>query len=163
MQFSLIPCSRSIISPQFFDTTPSGWGATYHAHPVAMACAYECIKHSLDIDLLGKVAAVAPVLEEEITKLVDAHPSVKIGRSFGMFGAVDFWGPDGKDVQLLQGPPATRAAEFRAAMLNNGVHALMRTPILHFAPPLVIEEDELRDAFCRVSKSISATLDKDFA
>ena len=53
-----------------------------------MACAYECIKHSLDIDLLGKVAAVAPVLEEEITKLVDAHPSVKIGRSFGMFGAV---------------------------------------------------------------------------
>ena len=127
-----------------------------------MACAYECIKHSLEIDLLGKVAQRAPVLEEEIGKLVVNHPSVKIGRAFGMFGAVDFWGPDGKDVQLLQGPPARRAGEFRAAMLENGVHALMRTPILHFAPPLVIEEDELREAFARVSKSISATLDNDF-
>jgi taurine--2-oxoglutarate transaminase len=95
---------------EFFDTTPSGWGATYHAHPVAMACAYECIKHSLEIDLLGKVAQRAPVLEEEIGKLVVNHPSVKIGRAFGMFGAVDFWGPDGKDVQLLQGPPARSEA-----------------------------------------------------
>ena len=158
-----MPTICSVACIQFFDTTPSGWGATYHAHPVAMSCAYECIKHSLDIDLLGQVAKVAPVLEEEIGKLVEKHPSVKHGRAFGMFGAVDFWGADGKDVQLLQGPPAPRAAEFRAAMLDNGVHALMRTPILHFAPPLVIEEGELRDAFSRVSKAIAATLDKDFA
>ena len=24
-----------------------GWGATYHAHPVALACAYETVKYML--------------------------------------------------------------------------------------------------------------------
>ena len=28
-----------------FRQEPLGWGSTYHAHPVALACAYEAIKH----------------------------------------------------------------------------------------------------------------------
>ena len=30
-----------------FMTSPLGWGATYQAHPVALACAYESVKHML--------------------------------------------------------------------------------------------------------------------
>ena len=26
-----------------------GWGATYHAHPVALACAYETVKYMLKV------------------------------------------------------------------------------------------------------------------
>ena len=31
---------------EFFAERPLGWGSTFHAHPVALACAYECIKVS---------------------------------------------------------------------------------------------------------------------
>ena len=41
---------------KFFNDTPIGWGSTYAAHGVAMACAYECIKHMIKHDLVGNAA-----------------------------------------------------------------------------------------------------------
>ena len=32
---------------EHFRHEPTGWGSTYHAHPVALACAYECVKYML--------------------------------------------------------------------------------------------------------------------
>ena len=43
---ALAPEVRQNIKDHFW-TNPVGWGATYHAHPVAMACAYETLKHML--------------------------------------------------------------------------------------------------------------------
>ena len=33
------------------NTRPMGWGATFANHPVAMACAYECVKHTIKHNL----------------------------------------------------------------------------------------------------------------
>jgi len=55
---SYVPMSmvgvRQKIKDHFWKN-PVGWGATYHAHPVAMACAYETVKHMLKEDILGNV------------------------------------------------------------------------------------------------------------
>ena len=58
-----IPCSKEI--QDHCRSAPLGYGATYNAHPVATACAYEVIKHTLEADVLGNVKALAPVMEEE--------------------------------------------------------------------------------------------------
>ncbi|CAK9096807.1 Ankyrin-3 (ANK-3) (Ankyrin-G) [Durusdinium trenchii] len=34
----------------YFWEKPVGWGATYHAHPVAVACAYETVKYMLKVE-----------------------------------------------------------------------------------------------------------------
>jgi len=147
---------------EYFDATPAGWGATYHAHPVAMACAYASVKHMIDVDLLGHVAKLAPVLEEELARLVAEHPSVARARSFGLLGCLDLVGPDGKPEQRLEGPPAPSAARLRASLREHGVFGLLRLPLVHVCPPLVITEPELRDATHRLSAALKGSVDQDF-
>merc|ERR1719498_488802 len=52
---------RQKIKDYFMDT-PMGWGATFANHPVAMACAYEVLKHTLKQDLAGNAAALESVM-----------------------------------------------------------------------------------------------------
>jgi acetylornithine/succinyldiaminopimelate/putrescine aminotransferase len=44
-----------------FATQSTGWGSTYHAHPVAMACAYATLKHMIDSDVMGNVEKMGKV------------------------------------------------------------------------------------------------------
>lgn len=148
---------------EFFNTNPLGWGATYHAHPVAMVCAYESIKYSLEQDIVNRVKAMEPVMLEEIQKLIDNHPSVQQGRGVGLFGCIDTINGEGRLTQKLQGPVTPRNAEFKKALAEEGVYGLLRLPLVHVAPPLIIEEDQLRDGFARVSRALERTLDRDFA
>lgn len=141
---------------EFFENNPLGWGATYQAHPVALACAYECVKHLLKEDLVGNAARLEPVMEEEIGRLVEAHPSVRQGRCKGLFGCVDLVDKEGNYIQPLQGPSPDPVMAFRKALAENGIFGLVRPPYLHTAPPLVINEAELRDGFQRVDRALSA-------
>jgi len=148
---------------EYFNEVPLGWGATYHAHPAALVCAYECIKYSLEHDVVGRAAELEPVMLEEIQRLVDEHPSVQQGRAVGLFGCLDTINADGRLTQKLQGPVTSRNAEFKQALTKNGIYGLLRLPLVHVAPPLIIEEEQLRDGFRRVSAALSETLDVDFA
>merc|ERR1712176_609743 len=63
---------RQKIKDYFMDQ-PLGWGATFANHPVAMACAYECVKHTVKHDLTAHAAALEPVMVEEMSRLVEKH------------------------------------------------------------------------------------------
>ena len=66
----------------------------------------ECIKYALDRDLVGHVQALAPVMEEGVQRLIDAHPSVRGGRAVGLFGCVDLQLPDGGAIPRFAGKEA---------------------------------------------------------
>jgi len=73
----------------FFWTNPTGWGSTFQAHPIAMACGYACLKYMLDKDLLGHVkTTVQPIMIEELNRLVEKYPHVKQSRCVGAFGCL---------------------------------------------------------------------------
>jgi len=138
----------------WFHTNALGWGATYQAHPVSMACAYECIKHLVDHDYPSKAKALQPVMVEELQELVDKHRCVKQARAIGLFGCLDLQRRHGRLVQRLEEANPEAVRELRLALRANGLLALFRPPLLHCAPPLVITEEELRDGFRRLSKSL---------
>jgi taurine--2-oxoglutarate transaminase len=140
---------------QWFLDNPLGWGATYHAHPVAMACAYECVKYTVEQKLPERARSLEPVMMEEIDRIVERHPSVKAGRAIGLFGCLDLQGKDGRAIQQLGMPFTPAVATLKAALVRNGIMVMFRPPLLHCTPPLVIEEDELRDGFQRVSRSLA--------
>ena len=48
-----IGCTKEI--QDFFRTNPLGYGATYQAHPVPTACAYEVVKYTIEQDIVGQV------------------------------------------------------------------------------------------------------------
>ena len=160
---SYIPLSGIAVSKEiqdYFRTTPLGYGATYQAHPVAMACGYEVVKHTLEADVLGHVRELAPVLKELMQALADEHDCVRQVRSVGLFGAADLVntsGPDaGNRVSPLQGggPNAAKINGFKQAMLDEGLISLFRNCMIHVAPPLVITEPELRDGFDRMHRAL---------
>jgi adenosylmethionine-8-amino-7-oxononanoate aminotransferase len=144
---------------QYFQDEPLGWGATYHAHPVAMACAYECVKLTLKEQLPQRAQQLEAVMLEELQWLVNKHPSVKQGRAIGLFGCLDLQGADGQAIVQPNQPHIPEIAQFRRAMLDNGLMGLFRPPLLHCCPPLVINEQQLRDGFGRLSSAL-AVLDE---
>merc|ERR1712072_1193553 len=147
---------------QFFQNQPLGWGATYQAHPVAMACAYECVKYLVENQLPQRAKALQDVMLEEINSIVDTHSSVKAGRAIGLFGCLDLQGEDGRLIQPLTGPSPPHVNDFRKALRHNGLISLFRPPLLHCCPPLIISEEELRDGFQRLSRALRQ-LDTDAA
>lgn len=156
LPMSMVGCREHI--RQYFIDNPLGWGATYHAHPVALACAYECVKHIVSTKMAENAKNLQPVMMEEIQKLAEKHDSVKAGRCIGLFGCIDLQGNDGRSIQQLSEPSPASVNVFRKALRENGLIALFRPPLLHCCPPLVITEAELRDGFQRLSSALS-TLD----
>lgn len=159
LPLSMVGCRQYL--KDFFHDQPLGWGATYHAHPVAMACGYEVLKHTIEHDLPGNAKRLQPVMMQEIQKLIDEHPSVRQGRAVGLFGCMDLVNKEGKPMtpyspNITNHNPNNDVVlnRFRAALRENGLIGLFRPPLLHVCPPLIITEPELRDLFGRLSKAL---------
>merc|ERR1719401_3275382 len=66
----------------FFWSNAIGWGSTFQAHPVALACGYATLKHMLDTDLLGHVKKIVqPVMISELDRLVAKYSHVRQARA----------------------------------------------------------------------------------
>lgn len=139
-----------------FDDKPLGWGSTYQAHPVAMACAYENVKHLLKEDVLGHVQRLSGTFEDTMKSISENHPCIKQYRSVGLFGCFDVHTPDGSNPQLQHTAINSAFVTYKKAYTDNGLMGLLRPPHLHVAPPLIISEDELLDGFDRQDKSLYA-------
>ena len=64
---SAVACAQD-----FFRTNPLGYGATYQAHPVSLACGYEVVKYTIEHDIVGQAQALEPVLKEEMQRCAHA-------------------------------------------------------------------------------------------
>ncbi|CAK9098925.1 Uncharacterized aminotransferase YhxA [Durusdinium trenchii] len=138
----------------YFWEKPVGWGATYHAHPVAVACAYETVKYMLKEKIVEKVQSLEHVMMQELQNLVLKHDSVRQARNVGLFGCLDLQNPNGHFIQRLGGASPPEVQLLRQAMRDQGLMALFRPPLLHCAPPLVIQEEQLREGFQMLTKAL---------
>lgn len=131
-------------------------GSTYQAHPVAMACAYENVKHLLKENVVGHVQELAPKFEDAMKVISENHPSIKQYRAVGMFGCFDVQNLDGSNPQLQHTAIDSAFVAYKKAYTENGLIGLLRPPHLHVAPPLSITEEELMDGFERQDKALYA-------
>ncbi|CAB9514139.1 phosphohydroxy-L-lysine phospho-lyase [Seminavis robusta] len=150
---SMTACSEEIM--QFFDDKPLGWGSTYQAHPVAIAVAYENVKHLLQHNIVGRVQQMAPLFEECMQRLANDHPCIKQYRAIGMFGCLDVKDMDGRNPKLQHEAAHEAFNKYKKAYAENGLVGLHRYPHIHCAPPLIITEDELLDGFDRLDRSLT--------
>jgi len=154
---SMTACSAEIMD--FFEDKPLGYGSTYQAHPVALACAYENIKHLLKVDIFGHVNKMSPLFESEMERLAMKHKCIKQYRSIGMFGCLDVQETDGSNPKIQHMPATEAFNKYKKAFRANGLVGLHRYPHIHCAPPLCITEDELIDGFNRLDEALY-TLDE---
>merc|ERR1712217_758034 len=95
-----------------------GWGATFANHPVAMACAYECVKFTVKEKLPERAAAQEVVMVEEMQKLVEEHSCVRQARAIGLFGCLDLINEHGNFIQEYQQPQSPKTQAFRQGALG---------------------------------------------
>jgi len=155
---SMVACSSEMQA--FFEDHPLGWGSTYQAHPVALACAYASIKHMLEHNIVGGVAEIAPQFKDHMERLAAKHPSIKQYRSVGLFGAFDAKAPNGEQPQWFHHPRMDAFTKYLQAFNSEGLIGLLRPPIIHIAPPLIINEEELAEGFDRHDRALDV-LDKE--
>ena len=151
---SMMACRKHIM--ESFEDKPLGWGSTYQAHPVAMACAYENIKYLINQNILDHVQELEPVFEASMRTIAENHPSIKQYRSIGVFGCFDAQLPNGENPQLQHTAVGEAFLKYRSAYTENGLIGLLRAPHMHVAPPLTITKDELLDGFDRQDRALYA-------
>jgi ornithine--oxo-acid transaminase len=121
---------------------PGEHGSTFGGNPVAARVSMAALQVIKDEHLMEKADRLGKLFREEIMKI--NHPMIQKVRGKGLLNAVIIKPMNGKE-----------AWDVCLKMRDNGVLAKpTHQHIIRFAPPLVITEEELRDAIERIKKSI---------
>jgi len=88
-------------------------------------------------------------MEEEMQKLVDKHACVKVGRVHGLAAGFDLIDKNGHFIcQTHEAPPPI----IRKAMFEEGLITLVKGHHVHCTPPLIINEEQIREGFSIMSR-----------
>jgi 4-aminobutyrate--pyruvate transaminase len=131
-------------------------GFTYAGHPVAAAVALEVQKIYDEIDIVGRVKRLGPVFQSTIGRLT-AHPLVGNARGTGLILGMELM-RNGKqrvafDSALGVGSRVGDAAKRRGLILRVVGDRLV------FAPPLVVEEDDIKEIGVRLERALNDVVD----
>jgi len=146
-------CVRNTIA-DFFWKKPINIGSTYNSHPVALASAYAAVKWSLRTRLYDHVRDMERVMVEEMEKLAK-HKCFKQGRVVGLFGIFELQkNRRGDWLVPFNGGMHPAVAKFKAALRENGLLVMILWSQVYCNPPLVITEQQIRDAFAVIDKCL---------
>jgi len=121
---------------------PGEHGSTFGGNPVASRVAVAALEVVRDEKLAEKAEQLGRIFREEISRI--DSPMIELVRGKGLLNAVVIKPKDGKE-----------AWDVCVEMANNGLLAKpTHGHIIRFAPPLVITEEELREAIEIIKKSI---------
>jgi len=123
---------------------PGEHGSTFGGNPVAAKVATVALEVVTDEKLAERAEYLGNIFREEMNNI--DSPMIELVRGKGLLNAIVIKPTNGKE-----------AWDVCVEMAKNGVLAKpTHGHIIRFAPPLVISEDELRDAIGLIKKSILA-------
>ena len=129
-----------------------GHGYTYSGHPVSAAVAVETLKIYDEMDIVGHVKKVAPLMQDAIQKLA-GHPLVGDARGVGLIGAIELV----EDKATKKNFDPARKIAARAAKLCEAEGLIFRVlpgDGLAFSPPLVINEQEVEEMMSGLTRAL---------
>ena len=128
---------------------PGQHGSTFGGNPVACAVAREALEVVIDERLTQNARALGEVFRARMQELVDRHPTLLRGvRGKGLLNAL-----------LINDTPESKTAwNFCLALAEAGLLAKpTHGNIIRFAPPLVISEEQLREA-CAIIAEVARAM-----
>lgn len=131
-----------------------GHGFTYSGHPVCAAVALEAIKIYEERDIVAHVRRMSRTLKQCLTEFKH-HPLVGDVRQFGLLGGVELMKDKERKV------PFEKSEGVGMYLIGRAQHhgAIMRAmgDTIVFAPPLIIEEDEMLEMFASFALALEDT------
>lgn len=123
---------------------PGEHGSTYGGNPIAAKVGIAALQVLKDEKLSENAEKLGVIFREEMQKLVDEHEMVELVRGKGLLNAIVIKPKEGKT-----------AWDVCVAMKDNGLIAKpTHENIIRFAPPLVITEEQLREAIGIIKKTL---------
>jgi taurine--2-oxoglutarate transaminase len=135
-------------------------GMTYSAHPLGCAALIATVAEYERLDIASNVAKIAPVLGELLEDLAKKHPSVGEVRYIGIFSCVEL-------VKDASGAPLVPFGEDPDGLMLKIIGMLRAEGFMTYshenmiivAPPLIITEEQLREAMKMLDKVLDAVDD----
>ena len=131
-----------------------GHGYTYSGHPVAAAVALETLKIYEEIDLVGRVRAVAPRMQAGIRRFAD-HPMVGEISGVGMLAVAELVAD--KETRTPFDPALKVGPYLLGRAQAHGLIIRALGDRIGFSPPLVMSGDEIDDMFDRFALALDET------
>ncbi len=143
----LMPVSAVLADDEIMLTIkPGEHGSTYGGNPLAARVAVEALKVVVEENLAENAQKMGEIFRAEMRKLQEKTDIIETVRGKGLLNAVVIRPKNGKT-----------AWDVCLKMTEYGVLAKpTHDHIIRFAPPLVINEEQLMDAISRISEAILA-------
>lgn len=120
-------------------------GCTYTGHPLACAAALAALDEYVEKSAIENARLMGKTLADCLAALQARHPCVGDVRSQGLFACIELVSDRGSRQPLIPfntAPPL--AGEIRKQFLDRGLYLYNRWNLILLAPPLVIEEYDLK-------------------
>jgi taurine--2-oxoglutarate transaminase len=133
-------------------------GLTYNSHPLACAAALATIAVYEEDGLIENARRMGTVMRGLLEDLQNRHPSVGATRNIGLFGIVEL--VRNRETLEPMAPFNGTSSEMQALgkfFRQEGLYTLVRWNTFFTNPPLIITEEQLREAFTIIDKGLEIT------
>ena len=142
----------------FFQDKMFPGGLTYSSHALACAAALATIAVYEEDDLINRAKKTGRLMAELMADLAKRHPSVGVARSLGLFGVIELI--RNRETRQPMAPFNGTSPEMAALgkfFRQEGLFTLVRWNYFFTNPPLIITEEQLRDAFAIIDRGLEIT------
>jgi taurine--2-oxoglutarate transaminase len=142
----------------FFQDKMFPGGLTYSSHALACAAALATIAVYEEDDLINRAKRTGKLMAELMSALATRHPSVGAARSIGLFGVVELI--RNRKTRQPMAPFNGTSPEMAALgkfFRQEGLFTFVRWNYFFTNPPLIITEEQLREAFGIIDRGLEIT------
>ena len=141
-----------------FNATPFESGLTYTSHPISLAAAVANINVMREDQIVEHAAGMGRVLKRMLTDLGEAHPSVGEVRSIGLFGILELVKDrNTKEPMAPWNGSSPEMTALKKYCLEHGLFLYTHWHTVLIIPPLIITEEQLKEGFDVLDKSLEIT------
>jgi taurine--2-oxoglutarate transaminase len=142
-----------------YDETVLPLGLTYSAHPVCCAAALATLKIYEEDGLIDNAARMGHFMNAQLAGLKAKHPSVGDWRNTGLLGCIELVKNKGTREPLAPfnaKPSEMTVMNAVAAKIRElGMYTFVRWNYIFVAPPLIINEEQIKEGIAIISEAIS--------
>jgi len=146
---------RRAIAESFKDKMFPG-GLTYNSHTLAAATALAVLDVYEQHDLIANAKRLGKVMSGLLQDLAAKHKIVGAARNIGLFGIVELT-KDAKTKAPMApfGGTSDEMKRLNGFFREEGLYTFVRWHMFFTNPPLCITEDQLRDGFAMIDRSLA--------
>jgi taurine--2-oxoglutarate transaminase len=130
-----------------FDQRPLPSGHTFSGHPLAMAAGVAALRAYEEEALFARARDLEGRLRERFDALGRRHAVIGEVRGVGAFFGIELVSDREKRTPLVPWQGKATLAHFFNSLLERGLYVLGRYNVAIVAPPLIISDEELDEAF----------------